>query len=72
MGAINAFEGAVFPGAQSTIETSVDASDCLRLDTFEELVKDLQEEGTFPTTIRHGRAYSVATTMELATFCVIP
>lgn len=72
VGAINAYEGEEFPGGQASIETSLGAIDCARLDTFEKLVKDLQEDGTYPTTIRHGRAYSEASVSSLAIFCSLP
>lgn len=72
MGAINGFEGAEFPGAQATIETSVGADDCPRVPDFEDLVRELEEDGTFPTTIRFGRAYTENTKAGMTTFCIIP
>ena len=72
MGAINAYSGPEFPGAQTTVETSLGGDDCPLFTTFEELVSFLQGPTGAAATIRHGRAYSLGDVEDLGIFCTIP
>lgn len=71
MGAINAYSGDEFPGAEATLDTDLGAGDCALFDTFEELVTELQGNSDKATTIRFGRAYTIASVAFIAGVCQI-
>ena len=70
MADINDYEGDEFPGAVSTVEASLAVGECASFATMDLLIKELNDNQSVASTIRHGRAYTDMLKANITAVCV--